>query len=241
MAKKSDNGMFWISFSDLMTSLFFIVLVLFVITFISQQKQVVDLKKKLEVYDMVERNVKPLKENSNLFKYENDYKRFVLSFDVKYNLAKYKVEEGDIINYNVTSAKIKEAGLELKKIIDQLEVEKRNNPSLKNVSYIVIISGYASKLLKPELDRDYELSYLRALNLWKFWLDNGIDFEDKKYNGLIDLQIAGNGWGGVGRYNYTILDRENLDEMNKFYQAEFKNQRFIIQIVPKISNTEENE
>lgn len=237
MAKRSDNGMFWISFADLMTSLFFIVLVLFVITFISQQKQVVDLKKKLEVYDMVERNVKPLKENSNLFKYEEQYKRFVLSFDVKYNLAKYQIINGDIADYKQTSVKIKDAGLELKKIIDQLELERRNNPSLKNVSYIVIISGYASKLLNPELDRDYELSYLRALNLWKFWMVNGINFEDSKYNGLIDLQISGNGWGGVGRQNYKIEDKNDVEQIKKFYKTEFKNQRFIIQIVPKISNT----
>lgn len=236
MAKKSDNAMFWISFSDLMTSLFFIVLVLFIITFLSQQKQVVDLKKKLEVYDMVERNVKPLKENSDLFKYEEEYKRFVLSFDVKYNLAKYKIIKGDIVNYSSTSNKIKEAGLELKKIIDQLEEEKRNNPSLKNVSYIVIISGYASKLLKPELDKDYELSYLRALNLWKFWIVNGINFEDAKYNGLIDLQISGNGWGGVGRHNYKIDNMKDVSQVTEFYKTESKNQRFIIQIVPKISN-----
>ncbi|MFV0218387.1 hypothetical protein OBK16_12015 [Empedobacter falsenii] len=238
MAKKSDNGMFWVSFSDLMTSLFFIVLVLFVITFISQQKQVVDLKKKLEVYDMVERNVKPLKENSNLFKYEEEYKRFVLSFDVKYNLAKYQVTNEGIVDFNTTSTKIKKAGLELKKIIDQLEEEKRNNPSLQKVSYIVIISGYASKLLKPELDKDYELSYLRALNLWKFWLVNGINFEDAKYDGLIDLQISGNGWGGVGRYNYTIENMNDEDQITEFYKTESKNQRFIIQIVPKISNTD---
>lgn len=238
MGKKKDQGMFWVSFSDLMTSLFFIVLVLFVITFISQQKQVEDLQKKLEVYDMVERNVKPLKENSNLFKYEEEYKRFILSFDVKYTLARYKIVEGDIDNYTLTASKIKEAGFELKKIIDQLEVEKRNNPNLQNVSYIVIISGYASKLLKPELDRDYELSYLRALNLWKFWLVNGINFEDEKYNGLIDLQISGNGWGGVGRHHYTIDDMSNKEQVNQFYHTETKNQRFIIQIVPKITNPE---
>jgi hypothetical protein len=56
----------------------------------------------------------------------------------------------------------------------------------------------------------------------------GIDFEAKKYEGLIDLQIAGNGWGGVGRFE---RDPQN------FMKNETKNQRFIIQIVPKIGNT----
>ncbi|SFN22321.1 hypothetical protein SAMN05421738_108153 [Algoriella xinjiangensis] len=239
MSKKKDTGIFWIGYSDLMTSLFFIVLVLFVITYISQQRQVENLQKKLAVYNMVEENIKPLKKNNDLFKYEKEYKRFVLSFDVKYGVSKVEIKEGDLLNYETTSEKILDAGLELKKIVDQLEKDKKNNKTLSNVSYIVIISGYASKFLKPNLKEDYQLSYLRAFNLWKFWIDKGINFEDKKYNGLIDLQISGNGWGGVGRHFYEIENRNNENQVNKFYKTEFKNQRFIIQIVPKISNTDE--
>lgn len=49
-------------------------------------------------------------------------------------------------------------------------------------------------------------------------------FENAKiYEGLIDLQIAGNGWGGVGRQ-----------------QIEENNQRFLIQIFPKIGDTKSN-
>lgn len=71
---------------------------------------------------------------------------------------------------------------------------------MKNVSYLVIISGYASKLQYANQLEDYEISYKRAYNLWNYWKKLGIDFESEKYKGLIDLQIAGNGWGGVGRF-----------------------------------------
>ena len=55
-----------------------------------------------------------------------------------------------------------------------------------------------------------------------FWKNNGIDFEDSKYSELVDLQIAGNGWGGIGR---TIVEADN--------------QRFLIQIFPKIGDINE--
>jgi hypothetical protein len=78
-------------------------------------------------------------------------------------------------------------------------------------------------------DQDYLRSYDRAYSLWLHWKNIGIDFEDKKYKGLIDLQIAGNGWGGVGRFQYDPQDH---------FINEAKNQRFIIQIVPKIGDTD---
>ncbi len=49
--------------------------------------------------------------------------------------------------------------------------------------------------------------------------DEDVDFEAIEYNNLIDLQISGNGWGGVGRLE---------DDQD--------NQRFLIQIFPKIGD-----
>jgi hypothetical protein len=64
----------------------------------------------------------------------------------------------------------------------------------------------------------------RAYNLWMYWRGLDINFEDKKYKGLINLRISGNGWGGVSRFK---RDPDN------FFESEAKNQIFIIQIVPK--------
>lgn len=233
--KKKGESFFWMSFSDLMTSLFFIMLVLYVLTFIMLKKKekelvntVEDLKHKLEVYELVEQNLKPLKQDTLLFRYEEEYKRFTLAFDVRFELGKSQITKGSLKNFDVTASKIQSVGKQLQKTIDNLAKNKSSNPAMENVSYLVIVSGYASHLLSGSQESDYDLSYQRAYSLWAYWKSIGIDFEASKYKGLIDLQIAGNGWGGVGRFE---RDPQN------FMENETKNQRFIIQIVPKIGNT----
>lgn len=227
--KGKDSGFFWPSFTDLMTSMFFIMLVLFVLSYARLKIKVEDLARKLKVYELVEQNLKPLKQDTLLFRYEDNYKRFTLAFDVNFALSKSKIQRGELNNYDITASKIESVGRQLQKTIDNLARNKAENPTMNNVSYLVIISGYASHLLSGSQVSDYELSYERAYNLWAYWKSIGIDFEDAKYKDLIDLQIAGNGWGGVGRFE---RDPEN------FMQNETKNQRFIIQIVPKIGDTQ---
>jgi len=232
--KKKNGEFFWVSFSDLMTSLFFIVLVLYVLTYVMLKREqdklqstVENLEQKLKVYDLVEQNLKPLKDDSHLFRYEEKYKRFTLAFDVNFIISEYEIKEGKLKNFTETSKKIKNVGKELQKTIDVLVKKKIEDPAMKNVSYLVIISGYASKLKNANQLEDYEISYKRAYNLWNYWKHIGINFEATKYRGLIDLQISGNGWGGVGRFER---------DPNNFFRNETKNQRFIIQIVPKIGN-----
>ncbi len=231
---KKSKDFFWMSFSDLMTSLFFVVLVLFVLTYAMLKKEqkvlettVENLEEKLEVYDLVEQNLKPLKSDSLLFRYEEQYKRFTLAFDVNFKIQKSKIRPGELKNFTETAKKIISVGKQLQRTINYLAEEKVKNPKMNNVSYLVIISGYASNLVKANQNNDYELSYKRAFNLWRYWKDFGIDFEAEKYKGLIDLQISGNGWGGLGRFK---RDPENN------FRNETKNQRFIIQIIPKIGN-----
>ncbi len=260
--KKKSNNIFWMSFSDLMTSLFFVVLVLYVLTYIMLQKRdkalletvsnlklkeleneeivenlkrkeqqlyitVEELQNKLKIFDLVEENLKPIKNNSKLFRYEETYKRFTLAFDVNFEIGQYQIKNNKLKDYASTSKKIKEVGLELQKIINHLAYQKTKDKSLENVSYLLIISGYASHLLNGSETLDYELSYKRAYNLWKYWKTIGVNFENERYKGLIDLQVSGNGWGGIGRFT--------RDPKNQFIN-EKKNQRFIIQIVPKIGN-----
>jgi len=233
--KSSGQTFFWLSFSDLMTSLFFIMLVLYTLTYINLKKKenelketVEDLKHKLEVYEIVEQNLRPLKQDSILFRYESKFKRFTLAFDVHFKVGLSEINTDELDNYESTIAKIGQAGNQLKVLIDNLRKQKLDDPKLKNVSYLLIISGYASQLLVNDEKRDYKLSYQRAYSLWRHWKEINIDFEDLKYDGLIDLQISGNGWGGVGRFARDIQNN---------FEEEKKNQRFIIQIIPKISDT----
>ena len=217
---KTKNDSFWPSYTDLMTSLFFIMLVLYVLTYVRLNSTIKLQKEKLSIIETVEQNLKPLRKDKSLFVYEDQYKRFKLAFDVKFNSGKSGINNDDLINYSTTISKIDQAGYKLKTIIDTLNQLKNTDVKLKNVSYILVLAGYASK--NGEEFENYKLSYLRSLNLKNYWKSHGIDFESDQYKGLIDLQISGNGWGGVGR----ILD----------IRHESDNQRFLIQIFPKIGN-----
>ncbi|NII26673.1 OmpA family protein [Pseudoflavitalea sp. X16] len=200
-----------------MTSLFFVMLVLYVLTYVRLNTTIKLQKEKLAIIETVEENLKPLKSDSTLFTYEEEFKRFKLSFDVKFEVDQFQISYSKLENYGTTVMKIDRAGAQLKSIIDNLKQAKEADPKLKNVSYILAIAGYASKT--GEKYHNYELSYKRALSLRDYWHSKGIDFEAPEYKGLIDLQISGNGWGGVGR-----LEKEE------------DNQRFLIQIFPKIGD-----
>lgn len=222
--KRSRSDFFWPSFSDLMTSLFFIMLVLYVLTYIQLKRRNKVLENQVRIIKTVEANLQPLKNDKDLFEYEESYNRFKLAFDVKFEKDKSSIlEDGHLVNPVETREKIKQAGIKLKAVIDKLKLEKEKDPTLNKVSYILVIAGYASKDFNPKTkNHNYELSYFRALSLWSYWKDNvGIDFESPEYKNLIDLQISGNGWGGVGR-----LPRNQ----------ESNNQRFLIQIFPKIGD-----
>lgn len=220
--KKGKVDFFWPSFADLMTSLFFIMLVLYALTYIVLKNKTVVLQKQVNIINAVQNTLSPLKTDSTLFVYEEDYRRFKLAFEVKFNVNRHQIRnDNHLVNSVQTRTKITEAGKKLKEVIDRLK-EQKETGQLQDVSYILVIAGYASKDISDRtITHNYELSYKRALSLWAFWKSIGIDFEDPGYKGLIDLQIAGNGWGGVGR----LPDSREDD-----------NQRFLIQIFPKIGD-----
>ena len=216
MKNKQENS-FWPSYTDLMTSLFFIMLVLYVLTYVRLSSTIKLQKEKLAIIETVEENLKPLKKDKSLFVYEEKYKRFKLSFDVNFKTNKSGLNPSELVNYASTITNIDKAGFKLKYIIDNLYRTKNSDAKLKNVSYILVIAGSASKL-GDEYHNDV-LSYNRALALRNHWRSKGIDFEATRYQDLVDLQISGNGEGGVGR---DIID--------------INNQRFLIQIFPKIGD-----
>ncbi len=248
--KKSN--FFWVGFADLMTSLFFIMLVLYVVSFTlfklnlnelesaneTLDALILDLEEsknllvvqaeKAKIIEDVEKNLEPLIQNSSLFRYEEEFKRFTLSFDVTFKLGKTKIDSKSLNNPQETISKISVVGKELENTINVLISKKESNPSMENVSYLLIIAGYSSELINENQFEEYERSYKRAYYLWDYWKNMGIDFKALKYKGLVDLQISGNGWGGVGRFKR---------DPNNSYLNETKNQRFIIQIVPKIGKT----
>lgn len=226
----NKRSLFWISYSDLMTSLFFIMLVLLVLLIAAFQKnspdtveelevQVADLKKQVvELEEQLkaasikiqatESELTKIREIQNAvsnisptyFDYNPRYKKHVLKIDVEFPTGSNNIDEIPI----PTRKELVEAGWEIKRFISNAIA---NNPEIQ---YLLIIEGQASK---DNYLLNNELSYKRALSLRNFWQDYGISFEPHQ----CEVIIAGSGTGGVPR------DMEN----------EKRNQRFLIHILPK--------
>jgi outer membrane protein OmpA-like peptidoglycan-associated protein len=201
MKKKEFHNFFWPSYADLMTSLFFIMLVLYVLTFLKlkfQQKATVEQLNKIKE---IQKSVKELPEK--YFQYQPEYKRFTITQQIQFEKKQSIINPGD---YEYLLG----VGKSIKNLIAKL---KRKYPN-DDIRYLLVIEGMASN---DSYDKNYELSYERAFALFKFWRSKGIVFDEK----ICEVQIAGSGIGGTGRYANG---------------EEFKNQRFLIQIVPKIGN-----
>ncbi|MEM6805261.1 MAG: hypothetical protein AAF696_27945 [Bacteroidota bacterium] len=133
------------------------------------------------------------------FVYQPQFKRHILKPQVQFAKGTAEID-------SYYKPMLVNAGKALQSLVSRL------NPD-DNVKYLVVIEGMASK---DDYGKNYELSYERALSLYRLWLGEGISFE----NGPYEIMISGSGEGGVGR------DR----------QIEAKNQRFLIQVIPKIGD-----
>lgn len=227
MSKNKKESFFWTSYSDLMTSLFFIMLVLFVLSMVIVKQNARKANEEItRVLDSVQYSLdsvkvsneqltrilkideqfKPLQE-SGLFKYYPDTRKFV---------AKDLIGQ-EIFNPNevVIKPEFKQKTLEVGRVLDNLLRELTANKEFK---YQVVIEGNMAntwdKRYNNNLDDSYIASYKRALAVYKLWNDNNIDL--RKYG--VELLICGSGLNG--------LDREPIEDNNK---------RFTIQIIPKVS------
>lgn len=225
MSKKKES-FFWTSYSDLMTSLFFIMLVLFILVVVLLHKKMesdrqrlndlvnveetlTDLRNRLEATQQqidaikdVENSTRDLN-SSNLFKYRADYKKYVLNISVAYPKGGSDITELNVPNKEECLEQLYQAGVEIRTFLEKHHDNK----------YILIVEGQASKDNYPY---NYELSYSRALGLLRFWmLDKQLDFGDN-----CEIQISGSGDGK--------LNTQSMRETE-----EVLNQRFLIHILPK--------
>ena len=81
MADKKES-FFWTSYSDLMTSLFFIMLTLFILVIVLLHKRMEVTENRLEEINKVVNSTKDL--NPKYFDYRPEYKKYVLNISVKY-------------------------------------------------------------------------------------------------------------------------------------------------------------
>ena len=227
MAKSGNKkSLFWTSYSDLMTSLFFAMLVLFVVVVVamgSANLKVQELNKQLT--ESLEKANVTIEQQRQVLKLQEQFQTLTTSTSLDYDIEKrmFYVPQfqgveifepnKDIIKENFIPV-VDNVGNDIKRVIDNLT---RDNKTFK---YQLVIEGTAAipfkELRAHTYNADntemYELSYRRALALYNRWKHLGLR------NGNTEVIIAGSGFNGINR-----------DEIN-----EDNNKRFVIQIIPKI-------
>nr|WP_039454658.1 hypothetical protein [Pedobacter glucosidilyticus] len=212
MAKSNEKkrDFFWLSYSDLMTSLFFVMLVLFILVYTMQAKLIGDLKAKAEELDEIHRIQEALEKlDKKYFVFDPRNKRYKLKTDINFRSNSYDIADIptslrlDLLN----------AGKSIYQLMNKLTSE---NP---NVNYLLVIEGNTQRSANNHLsipDVGFKLSYNRSLSLVNYWQSNGINFKDFDN---CEILISGSGYFGKSR------------EKN-----EAENRKFTIQITPKIGD-----
>ncbi|MFV0218391.1 hypothetical protein OBK16_12035 [Empedobacter falsenii] len=190
--KKQNKEVFWISYGDIMTSLFFIMLVLFglyqlrVSASLNELKEIKQIQLALENLD------------SRYFKFDDKNKRYKLNTEVNFNSNSF-----DITDIPLEKRKlVLEAG---KNIYELMEKLKDENP---NINYLLIIEGNTQRSMKNHLLRPtdgYRLSYNRALSLMYYWQTNGFDFKRLEN---CELLIVGSGYFSKSRELNEVENRK---------------------------------
>ena len=190
--KKGKESFFWTSYSDLMTSLFIIMLVLFVLVIVLLHKRMEATINELAEIKKVEASTRDLE--GKYFSYNKEYEKFILNIDCQFLVRQYDINLLD----QSTRDKLMDAGKQVK---DFLERHSENQ-------YLVIVEGQASANSAAWTEFNYNLSYQRALSLIKFWATNpNVKFSSKN----CELQIAGS---GDGRLSAKTM-RDPVNEKNQ--------------------------
>lgn len=214
--KRQSNDFFWPSYVDLMTSLFVVMLVLFVYSFKLFKDREGELKQangelkvkaaELEQITKIRRSLQQLE--GRYFKYDPANERHELLVPVQFKAGRDEIQD----SYKPA---LLQAGRTLRSVLKNIKTDQP-------VRYLVIVEGMAARYPQgdPRNAREeqttYQLSYRRALNLLNLWKQNGLNFSQDQD---IELIIGGSGFYGTGRYPA---------------RREGDNKRFLIQVIPKV-------
>ena len=206
----NKNSLFWTSFSDLMTSLFFTLLVLFVVAIIAMGRA---LKKANDLQIATQNEINKIRDiensiqniDSKWFEYNEIHKKHILKIDVS-----FPIGQSDITDIPFEKREeLYKAGLAINDFLNHADKEYG-----ESVKYLLIIEGQASN---DGYAGNFDLSYQRALSLYKYFQVNR-HLDLKREN--CEVLICGSGTEGALR---AYPDNAS----NK------KNQRFLIHILPK--------
>jgi len=182
MAKTNEN-FFWLSYSDLMTSLFFVMLVLFVLVYSMQSSIIKDLATAKEELDRIKEIEKAVNNiDKRYFTYDSLNKKHILNIQFLYPTGSAMINQ---ISPNKRPELI-EAGKAIKELILKF-------PEAENIKYLVVVEGQASK---DNWEGNDKLSYYRAQSLINLWEESQIGLGQLKN---CELVIAGSGEKGIPR------------------------------------------
>ncbi len=209
MAKKKRESFFWTSYSDLMTSLFFIMLTLFVLAIALLHREVVQIGKDRDATEAELQKINEIRTavqsiDSTYFSYDPAYKKHILKTEVKFQKGSADINDLD----QATKNELLAVRDRIKDFLDDLMAKDRD------ASYLLIIEGQASK---DNYALNNQLSYDRALSLFKFWFPNQKETTLQFYSLPCEVVIAGAGY----------MEGKPRADKNE------DNQRFLIQIIPK--------
>lgn len=197
--QKRREWPFWPVYADVMVSLFAVTLTLFALSYwwLNGTFRVpAAMRTQLQAIDEAIRGLA----DGVYFEYQPEFKRHVLRQGANF-------ERGSAIIPPKDVPSLLDAGRRIQALLNDL---KNQHP--KNIRFLVVIEGMASN---DGYRRNYELSYERALALYRLWREAGIVIE----NEICEVAITGSGTGGIGRYGAN---------------EEARNQRFLIQILPRV-------
>lgn len=145
-----------------MSSLFFIMLVLFVLTAVLLIKRITATEAELEKIKQINASIEKI--DSTYFEYDANYKRHTLkNIQVSFKSRSSNINDlSDIDKKNLLKAG--------RAIVKFMNDAKRDIP---DAEYLLIIEGQTSK---DNYSKNYELSYERALSLVRYWERNKISF-----------------------------------------------------------------
>lgn len=111
MTQKKES-FFWTSYSDLMTSLFFVMLVLFILVIVLLHKRMEATETQLLEIKKVEQSTKDL--SRDYFQYRPDYKKYVLTIQVRYPAGKSDLKDMITTDKDAQLRQLAAAGCEIR-------------------------------------------------------------------------------------------------------------------------------
>lgn len=201
------NNFFWISFADLMTSLFFLLLVLFGISIYQYRVTF----KELEALKDIRKATQELPKS--YFQYDVKYKRYKLNREIQFD------ELSDVINASDTTF-LKSVGKSVESKIEELN----STPKYKKrkIVYLIIIEGMSSRI---RYDENFELSYKRAFSVYKLWkrtLSNqSILFRPE----ICEIQISGSGEDGIREFSGVNEEKNQQILIHIIPKYDFENKK----------------